>query len=276
VHAVGRRYPDAVFFLESAAALRGLPVFLEPTHIHLLLPPSATSRELNGIRMHTTRQLPMLEEVGGFLLPTPPEIALDIARSRHNGIGLAVANAVLRADSRITGDTLAQLNAERVSSRGRRHARWVLARATPVPESPLESISLAAIEWLGFPEPELQKWILGPSGTDDDRVDFWWEAFSVAGEADGLLKYDADSQRAREALRARSVRDARLLARGASATAHWGWYEVRALLPLRAALVAAGLRPEHPEDSLQTRSLRRALTTHPAKQQPRTETAAST
>lgn len=267
VHAAGLVYPDAVFCLESAAALRGLTVFLEPSHVHIVLPHGATSRAIGGVRVHTSQRMPAVEHLGGLLVATPAEIAVDVARDRHNAVGLAVAGAVLRSEPSLTAEALAELSSSRPSSRGRRHARWVFDRATAIPESPLEYISLAVIEWLGFEAPELQTWIRGGTGEDDDRLDFWWPTWRIAGEADGDIKYSGELGDARDALRARSDRDARLIDRGVTATAHWGWRECTAIRPLRAVLLAGGLPIERPENAVQLHSLRRALRLPPPRLQ---------
>jgi hypothetical protein len=267
VHAAALKYPDAAFCLESGAALRGLAVFLEPPDVHVMLPPTATSRVVSGVRVHTAERMPTVDELGGLVVAAPAEIVVDIARARHNAIGLAVAGSAMRADRRLTAFEFAELSASRPSTRGRRHARWVFDRATGIAESPLEDVSNAAIEWLGFPAPQLQKWILGASGEEPDRLDFWWETWRVGGEADGDIKYSGELGDARAAMRNRSVRDARLLDRGVAATAHWGWREAIAAKPLRAALLAAGLSPERPEDTSQLRSLQRALTAPTARRQ---------
>jgi hypothetical protein len=267
VHAAALRYPDAAFCYESGAALRGLTVFLEPAEVHVVLPSTATSRVISGVRAHTAARMPAVAEVGGLVVATPAEIVIDIARSRHNAIGLAVAGSALRTDRHLTSQELAELNATRLSARGRRHARWVLDRAISTPESPLEYVSVAAIEWLGFPAPALQKWIFGAPGEDADRLDFWWEPWRIGGEADGEIKYSGELGDARSAMRERSLRDARLLDRGVAATAHWGWREAIAAKPVRAALLAAGLPAERPEDSPQLRSLQRALTPPTARRQ---------
>ena len=267
VHAAALKYPDAIFCYESGAALRGLTVFLEPADVHVILPAGATSRAVSGVRAHAAVRMPGAEEIGGLVVETPVEIAIDIARARHNAIGLAVIGSALRTDGRLTTEQLAEVNASRSSPRGRRHARWALERATPTPESPLEYISAASIEWLGFPRPEMQKWIVGQPGEEADRLDFWWDAERIGGEADGEIKYSGELGDARAALRDRSSRDARLLDRGVAATAHWGWREAIGGRPLRAALLAAGLRPEGPEDTNQLRSLQRVLTPSTAKRQ---------
>ncbi|MCH6232179.1 hypothetical protein MK786_15610 [Microbacterium sp. CFH 31415] len=267
VHAAAMKYPDAVFCHESAAALRGLTVFLEPRDVHLALPMGATSRVVSGVRIHAVQRMPRVDEIGGLVVATCAETVVDIARTRHNAVGLAVACSAMRADPTLTAEEFAALSASRPSTRGRRHARWVFDRATATPESPLECVSLAAIEWLGFPTPELQKWIVDPIGPDADRLDFWWEAWRIAGEADGELKYSGELGDARAALRDRSRRDARLIDRGVSATAHWGWSDAIATKPLRAALLAAGLPAERPEDTFQLRSMQRALTPRTATMQ---------
>jgi hypothetical protein len=262
VHATALRYPDAVFILESGASLRGLPVFGEPVDVHIVAPPLATSRAMSGVRVHTASDMPAAEEVGGILVAKPAEIVVDVARSRHHVVGFTLAGAALRDDPHLSVDALREINETRRSSRGRRHARWAIDHATGAPESTLEQVSLAAIGWLGFPPPELQKWILGPEPGEDDRLDFWWEELGIAGEADGDVKYAGRD--AIDVLRDRRDRDARLLDRGVSATAHWGWHDARRVTPLRAALLAAGLRPERPENTAELRSMMRVLSSHSA------------
>lgn len=260
VHAIALARPDAVFVMESAAALRGLPVFGEPRDVHVVVESPHTSRATRGIRTHSADRLPQIETLGGIRLASAADVAVDAARLRHPAIALGVACAALRADPGLSTAELARLNAERPSNRGARRALWPLERAVPAPESVLESISLAVIEWLGFPAPELQKWIR------DDRLDFWWPQRAVAGEADGDVKYSGALGDARAALRARSARDARLLTRGVSATAHWGWSDVAAPRQLRAILLAAGLRPERPEHPEPLRTLGLALASAPQRE----------
>lgn len=260
VHAVALAYPGAVFCGESAAALQGLPVFLEPREVHIVAAPGAlTARAVAGVRFHTAEHMPETMQLGGLVVVIPAEAAIDIARSRHNAIGLAAASAVMRADRTVTRDVLAAINEKRITKRGRRHARWVIEKATPIPESPLEGVSLAVFEWLGFPPPELQQWVRSPDGADDDRVDFLWPAWAIAGEADGALKYSGELGDAREALRQRGIRDARLLSRGIQATAHWEWADVALSAQLKAKLLATGLPLIEVENTAQLRSLTTAL-----------------
>ncbi|WP_146145294.1 hypothetical protein [Microbacterium timonense] len=262
VHGAAMRHPDAVFVLESAAALRGAAVIGEPAEVHVVASPATTSRPMGGVRVHTAQRMPQIEEIGGLLVAAPADVAVDIARSRHHAIGMAVASSILRQHPRLSVDELRLVNETRASSRGRRHARWALDRATGIPESTLECLSLVAIEWLGFPQPELQVWVRGASPEDDQRLDFWWPMSRIAGEADGDIKYEGMDAVA--VFADRRDRDARLLTKGVSATVHWGWHDVTHVTPLRAALLAGGLRPESPEDTAQLRSLARLFRPLPA------------
>ncbi|MFJ6652019.1 hypothetical protein ACIQLJ_04375 [Microbacterium sp. NPDC091313] len=178
---------------------------------------------------------------------------MDIARARHHAVGLAVADAALRMDPALRVEHLVAVNESRASSRGRRHARWALVRATSASESVLESVDRAVLEWLGFPEPHLQVWVGG------DRVDKYWRHYRIAGEADGDLKYDGRFGDPREAMRARHARDARLIAAGVSAVPHWGWSETIAADPLAALLLSAGLPLVRPREHAPLQSLRRLM-----------------
>lgn len=263
VHAVAQVYPDAVFVLESGCALRGMPVFGEPPDVHVLLPSPAKSQSLAGIRVHTTERMPQAERVDGIRVVAPAELSVGIARLRHPAVGLAVTNAALRSDAALTVADLKVTSARRPTARGVLALGWVLDRATAVAESTLESVSMAVLEWAGFPAPVLQQPFLGAQPGDDDRVDFWWPEWGVAGEADGAVKYSGELGDARAALRARNARDARLAERGVRATAHWSLQDLTSWAQVRALLTAAGLPRVRPEQTPPLDTLGRALRGHP-------------
>ncbi|WP_036283278.1 type IV toxin-antitoxin system AbiEi family antitoxin domain-containing protein [Microbacterium luticocti] len=264
VHAVALIHPDAVFCLESAAVLLGLPVMGDPVTVHVLLPPTGTSRQLAGVRTHRSAPERTIVRDAGINLTAPIDTAVDIARHRHNAFGLAVADAALRVDPVLDRDDLIRLNERRLSSRGRNIARWPLARATALAETALESVSRACVEWLGFPMPELQ--VTFRTHGVEDRCDFLWRTYALCGEADGDLKYDGRFGDPRAILHLQSERDSRLRTRF-RAVAHWGWREATDVAPLRGILTGVGLPQVAPEDTAQLVSLRRALT-------PRTSSAA--
>jgi hypothetical protein len=252
VHAVAMMRPDVVFCLESAAALLGLPVFGEPPDVHVLDAPDATARLHGGIRLHTTSGDRSIGSVGGLLLTSATDTAVDLARLRHGAVGLSVADAVLRADPSLTVEALVAANESRTSSRGRRAARWALHRASTQAATALESVSRAAIEWLGFAEPELQQ----EFRTDGivDRCDMWWREVRIVGESDGDVKYDDSLQPSADAIRKEKARDRRLR-RHASGIAHWGWADVATVRPLAESLRHAGLFPVNPESSRELHAL---------------------
>ena len=136
VHAVSMTQPGAVFCLESAAAAIGLPVFGEPRDIHVLDTPGSTSRLSGGVRLHTTAGDRVITDVGGVLVTSVRDTAIDIARHRHGALALAVADRALRFDPNLTVEVLVVHNESRISKRGRRLARWPLHRATPLAEYP--------------------------------------------------------------------------------------------------------------------------------------------
>lgn len=256
VHAVGMTHPSAVFCLESAAVLLGLPLVGDPTDVHVLDAPASTSRSSGGIRTHTTAGDRRIVMAGGMLATSALDTAIDLARARHRATGLAIADAALRADLDLTVEMMVAENEARSHMRGRRHARWALHRATPLAETALESISRAAIEWLGFEQPELQVTFRADGATD--RVDMWWGHASVVGEADGDVKYDGSLQDPARAIREEKARDRRLR-RHATGIAHWGWSDVAQIAPLRQSLEHAGLRRFTAESSADLHSLRLLL-----------------
>ncbi len=261
VHAAARSYPKAVFVRESAAALRGLPVFGEPSYVHAVALDSLATHAVGEIRLHAAERPPRFDEIGGVLVATGAEIAVDAARLQHPAVARAVADAALRADPLLTTGDMRAMSETHPSSRGRRRARDVFDRASAVAESPLESVSVTVIDALGFPLPEMQRWVRGPEPGEDDRVDFAWlrNGHLVAGEADGDLKYSGALGDARVALHARHARDARLMRRGVRTVHHWAWADVIAPSQLRAILLSAGLPLVRQPDLGLLGSLDRAL-----------------
>jgi hypothetical protein len=128
VHAASMRHPDATYALESAAALHGLPLFGEPSEVHVLGGDDTRSRMSGGVRVHTTSEPRELVRAEGVPATSLTDTVVDLARARHHAVGLAVADAALRLDPTLRVEHLVACNESRASSRGRRHARWAHAR----------------------------------------------------------------------------------------------------------------------------------------------------
>lgn len=257
VHAVALVRSDAIFRHESAAALLDMPIFGDPSVVHVLAAPHTTARLVSGVRVHNWTGDRTLIEAGGLLMTSAADTAVDLARSRHPAVGLSAADAALRTSVNLTPETLVALNEARVSKRGRALARWPLSFSTALAATAGESVSRAVIEWLGFPPPLLQVTLRAATG-EDDRPDFLWPDLGLAGEADGDLKYDGRYGSPAVILTRQRERDARLRRR-LKAVAHWGWHEATALAPLRSLLLGHGLSPVAPEATPHLFSLRRAL-----------------
>ena len=257
VHAALLLYPALVPSHESAAALVGGPVFGNPGVVHVLAPAPGASRLVSGIRTHTTSDDRALIIADGITLTAPAETAVDMARSRHPAVGLASADAILRLDDTSSREHLQVLNSTRATKRGREIARWALERATPEAETAFESVSRAVIEWLGFPPPVLQQTFVAATG-ETDRSDCLWEAASLAGEADGDLKFDGRYGDAAALLRQQRARDARLR-QHVRMVVHWGWHDVTTFSPLASLLRGAGLQRTAPENVAALTSMRQVL-----------------
>jgi hypothetical protein len=259
VHAVALVSPHTVFCLESAAVLLRLPVIGEPALVHVLST-DGTARESGGIRMHTTTDAREIVEVAGLLVTSPVEVAVDIARTRHAAVALAVADAVLRTQPTATVEQLVARNEARASSRGRRRARWALHRADGEAATALESVSRAVVEWLGFPTPELQHVVATELG--EYALDLAWPRAGVGAETDGRLKYDGRYGAAADVVWAEKRRED-ALRRHLTGLARWGWAELHEPLALRRILIAAGLQPVAPVRTDELFALRAALNGHP-------------
>jgi hypothetical protein len=257
VHAAALVQPDAIFSHESAAALWGLPLFGQPAAVHVLGDPDASSRLASGIRTHSTVDARQIVELDGFRVTAPTEVVIDHARSRHPAVALAVADATLRAFPGTSVEQLTATNEARSSSRGRRKARWSITRADARAERALESVSRAAMEWLGFEEPDLQWEIRHPDGTLD-RIDFRWAHRLILGEADGAMKYSGRFGDPTVAVLSEKRREDRLR-RLVHGFARWGWRQVSFPAELRGILEAAGLPLVRPEQSAPLLSLRAAI-----------------
>jgi very-short-patch-repair endonuclease len=184
----------------SAAVLHGLPTFAVPAvpELPARRPVGLGSR---GVSHVYGAGLDDADVVRWYGIPetTVPRTLVDLARhDRRDAIMAADAALRERVLSRAAIDT-ALANA--VGWPGVRQARTVLALASPLAESPLESLTRLALHDDGFPTPELQVWIGGY------RVDTLFRDQRLILEVDGLEKYTDEEWRRekRRALRLRAL-----------------------------------------------------------------------
>lgn len=223
--------PDHLVSGRSAAILHGLPTMGVPDVPELTTAECARlgARGPVHIRSAATR----IEEVTTwFGVPTMTVARTIVDLARHNRQdGLMAADAALYERLVDLGDIEFALS-DCAGWPGIRQARDILASASPLAESALESITRLALADDGFPPPELQVAIAGTPY----RVDFLWPRHRLILEADGREKYTAKElwrEKRREArLRALGYRIERVL--WEDVVRYWPATSLR----LRAALAA--------------------------------------
>lgn len=208
---------DAVISHESAALALGWPVYHLPAAVKVTRTRGRAVRT-SDVHVHVAQLRPLDRATArGFPVTAPARTAVDIARRVPFREGLVVADAALRAGtprSRI-GDVLRH----QWTWPGIRHAGIAFHHASPLAESPLESVVRSRVIELRLPLPKLQVNVFGARGWIA-RVDFDWDAYGVVGEADGRVKY-LDEELWLEKLRQEALEDAdRVVIRWTWSAAH--------------------------------------------------------
>jgi len=269
VLAVARTWESPTFCLESAAVLQGLPIFGEPTHIHLLSAGGRSWAE-GDVIVHGHVDGRTVTDAAGMSLTSLADTAADLARVLPPAFALAVVDAAARI-LKECGETIdvSERGRAQADRRGVRQLDWVQARASPASESAGEAVSRAVIEWLGYEEPVLQQVFTHEGETD--RSDFYWRRPRIIGESDGYGKYDADDPVAMKAHFVREKKREDRLRRHEGGFTRWDWADTLTFEPLDQKLRAAGLIPVHPRQPLMLRTLAR----NPRSFAPRTKAGAS-
>lgn len=243
VHALLRTRPDAVLCLESAAVVHGIPLFGETRDLHVYDMSATKTTRFGDVVVHASVDERTVTTIHGTLATTALDTAIDLARLLPPAQGLTVADAVISPaqGGALRLDDLAERASELQSRRGRTRARWVLARANGLAESPAESVSRAVIEWCGYEEPVQQPEFRYEGHLD--RTDFGFRSNRALCEADGWGKYELDDPvRAAQHLQNEKRREDRLRRNG-HPFGRWEPADAFRVDPLCRALGGAGLRP---------------------------------
>ncbi|QAY60996.1 hypothetical protein ET475_14030 [Microbacterium protaetiae] len=257
VHAYALRHPDAIFCLESAAVLCGLPVFGEPRDIHVFDPDRRGSQRIGDVLVHTGKVDRALARADHLQVVDITDTVLDLARMLPPAFGLSCVDTALGSAFGIERDTLRERAQELRSPRGTQRLKWVLDNADPASESPAETVSRAVILWWGLEIPELQV-VFHYEGCED-RVDFYWRRLRLIGECDGEKKYsDSDPKKAKRQLLQEKEREDRLRRHEGGMT-RWGWSVAMRGAPLRDRLALAGVPQVRPVQH----AMLATLLTHP-------------
>jgi very-short-patch-repair endonuclease len=176
--------PGHVVSGRSAAILHGLPTYEIPTVPELTRAEGTLGRRERVHVRGATLSASDCTAWFGAPVTTIARTLIDLARHDRRD-ALMAADAALR--ERLV--SIAQLDAGLATAGGWpgvKQARAILALASPLAESPLESILRLALHDDGFPPPHLQRVIGGY------RVDLCWPTYRLIVEADGRGKYTDD------------------------------------------------------------------------------------
>jgi hypothetical protein len=233
--ALERMHGIAAASFGSAALLQNLARLGRPTSQVRLTRGGGRYRRLDvGARLHVAGLPPEhVTTAMGVAVTTRPRTVIDLARRVTFRSGVVLADSAMRA-----GTTRQELDAVLGYCRrwpGRRKALRVADFASPLAETPLESVSRVLFHECAVPAPVLQHPVVGASGAAY-RVDFYWEGFGVVGEADGLLKYDDPLAARREKVRELDIEDTGL------EVVRWSWDQVWHTPDLVVAKVRRALR----------------------------------
>lgn len=211
------RFGDSVISHRSGLLMHGLPIVgRRPAVPEVTVPPRTTGRAV-AAHLHRARLWPEdVVVIDGAPVTSVARTVIDIGRSAPIGTSVAAIDAAL--NNGLT--TYSELDAALTRCwnwpgirRAQRAVRFSDGRA----ESALESVSRLVIGWLGLPSPDLQPLALDRHLRPAGRLDFYWDEFGVAGEADGRSKYDD-----RDVLFAEKERQ-ELLEHDRLIFARWGW-----------------------------------------------------
>jgi hypothetical protein len=239
---------QTVFCRQSAACAWGVPLLGVHTLVHACTADGGGGRSRAGVRRHRVDTGSLeIEERSGLLVTSRVRTVLDLAAFDCFGQAVVAFDHVLKPDSvrglqAVTKDQIAGGLAPYTDAAVRR-IRAALDFADPAAGSPGESLSRAFMHLGGFKPPSLQSEIRDARGFAG-YLDFEWPEDGLAGEFDGMVKY----QRA-EYLQGRSTsqvvidekrREDRIRATGRRVI-RWTWSELKDSRKFAAFLDGAGV-----------------------------------
>jgi hypothetical protein len=213
--------PQAVVSHASAAVLFGIA--LRPTpDVACVTVPSGFVGDIAGVHLHRAA-LPTasVELRNGVRITNVERTVIDIGR--EHGLEAAVVAVDSALHLRLT-------SRRRLDIALRSHRRWPGVRAArravefadSRSESALESVSRLRLDGrLPAPEPQA---LIFDEGSFVGRVDFLWPDEGVVGEADGLVKYDGES----DTLQTEKARQERLERSGLTVV-RWGFKDLASM-----------------------------------------------
>ena len=204
------RHRDAVVTHESASRTWGIPLVGVHTQRATVsrqgTRPRTPDAASHGRVLVSTLPPHHIALIAGWLrVSTPPRTVADLARTRGLRAGLVAADHALHVG--ITSpDDLSAMARDCRNFPGAQLIEDVAALASPLPETPLESISRYEFHRAGLSEPALQQVICDSDGRFVARADFLLDDW-VVGESDGKGKYLSRDDLIEEKLREDRLRE---------------------------------------------------------------------
>ena len=180
--------PEHVISHRSAAVLHGLPLLRLPMIPEVTaVVPSTLGRRFGVAVRSAALCADELSAWYGAPVTTAARTVMDVARGERRA-GLVAADAALH-ERLVTPDDLACVSRRTTGWPGARAAREIVALASALAESPLESLVRLSVLDAGLPAPQLQVRVDDPADGWWCRVDMLWPEPRVVLEADGKIKY---------------------------------------------------------------------------------------
>jgi len=210
---------------ETAALLHELTLLRPDLDlIHVTRSSRGGGRIEAGVHWHSGA-LPQdhVTQSGDLCCTTVARTVVDIARESDFRDGLVVAESALNRKL-TTPDELRQVHEFCSDWPGARTAGRVVSFASPLSESPGETMSRIAFADQGLPDPEQQRHIYDALGFIG-RVDFLWLKHHTIGEFDGKVKYVGTGGNGLAVVYDEKRREDRLRDAGFQVV-RFGWYDV--------------------------------------------------
>jgi hypothetical protein len=233
---------------QSAACVWGVPLLGVHTLVHACTGDGRGGRSRAGVRRHHADASSLeFEERSGLLVTSRLRTVLDLAAFDSFEQGVVAFDHVLKSDPArglpaLTKDDLAAGLAVFGAAAARR-IQAALEFADPAAGSPGESLSRALMHLGGFKPPRLQSEIRDARGFAG-YLDFEWPEDRIAGEFDGMVKYQkAEFLKGRTAAQVvvdEKHREDRIRATGRRVI-RWTWSDLASSGRFAAFLEAAGV-----------------------------------
>lgn len=176
----------------SAAALHGFAIYgpnLDRPHLVRL--DRGSSRHRAGTSHHIVRQdiEPDLTEVDGLLTVNPARALWEVACRTSLESGVVTADSALRQDPDLS-QRLDEIARKFVRFPGSARGRLAMSLASPLSDSPGESVTRVQFFRFKIPQPEQQFHVFDQHGELIGIADFYWKECRHLGEFDGKAKYE--------------------------------------------------------------------------------------